>query len=288
MTFNKCPNCGNTPLAWYEDTAVCDCCGYVYDSKGVNLYPNQSAAGNNYVNEVQTFEGVRPAPIHRGNKHNFPFAAAAALLAVPALILVICIAFVKNGSSKTGTEDTGNTIVTGEWDIGQNGAVAIATDVTRETAAETVALPSRIQLTSMEPYTTSPNGWGFPFADICSGIGSEDIFGNTYSFGFRAWHKANSTGPVSATYRLDGEYSSLRFTLAIPKADRGNRGSASVYVYADGELVYERTDITSDIDSAEVTVPLNHCRDMTIEMYATEVSAFETVRPMICDPVLCR
>lgn len=142
----------------------------------------------------------------------------------------------------------------------------------------------RESLTSMEPYTYSPKGWGIPYKTPIYNV--KDIFGNKYNTAIESTYKT-SVGTASATFALNNEFSRLEFDLAVPDEDRGYEGEAEIYIYNGTKLIFEER-VRSDMRTKHVVLPLENCTDLTIELYSCDATGIYDLSVMMCDPFLYR
>ena len=144
-----------------------------------------------------------------------------------------------------------------------------------------------VLLTNLKPWTytggRSFNGSG----TLTERANVEDIFGNKYQIAFIT-QENKSNGERSQTYRLDGQYNTLDFTIAISDlSTRGKVGNGSIYVIGDGRLLFSRTDITAEFESEYVSIDISGIKDLTIEMYGSRNLDYQyTLYLMMCDPYL--
>lgn len=291
--FNKCPSCGYD-LKWYdmetaEPTGVCDHCGSVYDSHGDRVFPQQPNNGLNNDPEYQNSSLVRKASKDTGKLVKTLIIAAAAFLAIPALVLIVCIVFSSNKSKPVGgPEETTSTTAYARGENNDGGWIEEVSSDNTDDPYEDVeeSLPSRVALSSMKPYTYSSPNYSNPYDHWND---QYDIFGrcfqDVYYPNFEKYE-----GESSCTYRLGRQFSSFEFTLAIVEFQRGNATGAggSMYIYGDGELLFLREGIRSDHETETLTISVAGVKDLRIELYADKEQVLASVNPMMCDPVLYR
>jgi len=157
----------------------------------------------------------------------------------------------------------------------------MATYVFHDEGAQTV---QNVSLISLAPWTYTGKKASYGSGVLTEYADVEDIFGNYYRYSFHS-NAEEVNGENSQTYRLDGQYSTLEFTVAIPSYSKGSTGTGSLYIYGDGALIFSRTDVTSSYETEFVSLDISGVKDLKIEMYGNSFySSFFSL--MIGDPYL--
>ena len=228
-------------------------------------------------------------PNTKHHKNKLLIVATIMLASFLMLVLFACIVYrwVDSLIKNPNTSNETTRIEHGGYIDNRNGTnieVPVETTIETISMAETDPKPRRESLTAIEPYTYSPKNWGIPYIHRIYNV--TDIFGNEYSTAIESEY-LTSVGTASATFRLNNEFSRLEFDLAVPDEDRGYEGAAEIYIYNGKDLIFERK-VSSDMDTEHIVLPLDNCKDLTIELYSYKSTALYNLSVMMCDPFLYR
>lgn len=147
---------------------------------------------------------------------------------------------------------------------------------------ETTSYASKtISLLKLEPYTGQRFHVGYDDSDC------EDVFGNKYSTTLYSY-KEQENGECSVTYRINSQYDKFTFTSGV--SGRGSEGTAHIFIYGDGKLLYDRK-LTCTSESEFVELDVHGVKDLTIEMYGhtepvVSIIGFTLLCAHIWDPML--
>ena len=301
-----CKQCqGNIIYNSETKTGVCSCCGRK------TFYTDESIAENPYQSGYEWQKGVIKAneeskiaqSVHPSSNNQSTNSKPTSPRKKAAWKVVLIIAIIYTVTSMIPylvaaiatvvpeeIEET-KTGYTTSVDDSDNGEITEPTGLTLPPPVETTTelrtnepKARRESLTSMEPYTYSPKGWGIPYKTPIYNV--KDIFGNKYNTAIESTYKT-SVGTASATFALNNEFSRLEFDLAVPDEDRGYEGEAEIYIYNGTKLIFEER-VRSDMRTKHVVLPLENCTDLTIELYSCDATGIYDLSVMMCDPFLYR
>lgn len=301
-----CKQCqGNIIYNSETKTGVCSCCGRK------TFYTDESIAENPYQSGYEWQKGVIKAneeskiaqSVHPSSNNQNTNSKPTSPRKKVAWKVVLIIAIIYTVTSMIPylvaaiatvvpeeIEET-KTGYTTSVDDSDNGEITEPTGLTLPPPVETTTelrtnepKARRESLTSMEPYTYSPKGWGIPYKTPIYNV--KDIFGNKYNTAIESTYKT-SVGTASATFALNNEFSRLEFDLAVPDEDRGYEGEAEIYIYNGTKLIFEER-VRSDMRTKHVVLPLENCTDLTIELYSCDATGIYDLSVMMCDPFLYR
>lgn len=141
--------------------------------------------------------------------------------------------------------------------------------------------PQETSLLSLTPYT------GNPFTE--AEYPMEDVFSTTFDYCIYS-NLERSNGTHYASYRVNGQYSTFVFWSGIVSYGRGDPGTASIKVYGDNDVIYER-DLACDSSTQYVELDISDYADLTLELYGYSESELSlrgstALWPAIFEPTL--
>lgn len=93
----------------------------------------------------------------------------------------------------------------------------------------------------------------------------KDTLGNNYADAWQGFGK-ESDGGSSVTYDIGKRYNTLTGTIIVREDDKGEPDAASIRIYGDGVLLYEKTNITSDTKPIPIQLDVTNVTDLKIEL----------------------
>lgn len=117
-----------------------------------------------------------------------------------------------------------------------------------------------------------------------------DTLGNEYESGLEGYMDPPdgqsywSIGECSMTWDIGGKYDRLVATGIIPESDKGLNLGGVIRIYGDGALLYEKTDITTDLKPYPVEIDISGIIDLKIEIYGRSSSlGWSNTHPTLVD-----
>lgn len=214
-------------------------------------------------------------------------ASALAIIAVLGLIVVIMFNEYTDGSQTPSRFAISTTEDGNDNDLGDEDSIkAIPSRETNEddplTSEKTI---TEVSLLDLKPYTCKPpksDALGYP---LCAEYDVVDVFGTYYAESLRGY-MSKEDGEHSMTYKLNGAYDKLSFTVTTWDENLGSIYTASIYLYVDGEKKVDMPRIESDDESQYIEIELKGKDQLKIEMYGSGNMGNEGISALMCNPTL--